>query len=152
MSDPQLLRLREEYRRVEKRKHEIEVSIVDLENRLLLINACIVSLERDERPADSTLETLNIRAKSSLALFYKASGLRKQTEALVVERRAEVQTLMSKLESLTVCPRCSGLGTLSAATRYERMQEEGMIIPVSSTSNCDFCNGSGKVVLADKGT
>ncbi len=149
MSDPQLLRLREEYRRVEKRRHEIEVSIGDLENRLLLINACIASLERHERPADATLEILNIAAKSNLALFYKASGLRKQMEASVIEKKAEVQNMMSKLESLTVCPKCSGLGTLSAATRYERMQE-GMIIPVPSISNCNLCGGTGKLVLAGK--
>ncbi len=67
-------------------------------------------------------------------------------ELSLVEKKAELQNLGSKLASLTTCPKCSGLGSIPKPTIYERMQEGG-IIPVSSTSKCDLCNGSGKLVL-----
>lgn len=146
MLDPQLLRLREEYRRVVRRKLEIEAAIRLMEDYFLLAGKCIASLQRDERPSESILEAVNLKAKSNLTLLYKALGLRKQTELSLIEKKAELQNIGSKLASLTTCPRCSGLGSTPKPTRYERMQEGG-IIPVSSTSKCDLCNGSGKLVL-----
>lgn len=147
MSDPQLLRLREEYRRLEMLKSEVETAVRLLENRLPLVSKCLATLERGERPPDVIIEALSLTSTSNLTLFYKALGLRKQTEASLMEKKAELQNTVSKLESLTVCPRCSGLGTKSSGTRYERMQE-GMIVPMSSVSNCDLCLGSGKLILS----
>lgn len=138
--------MREEYRRLEKRRLEVETTIGLLENRLPLVRKCVACLERDERPSDDVLKTLNLNSKSNLTLLYKALGLRKQIETSLVEKEAELQSLRSNMESFTVCPRCLGLGTISKATKYERMQE-GMIVPISSASKCDLCLGSGRLVL-----
>jgi excinuclease UvrABC ATPase subunit len=146
MSDPQLLRLREEYRKAKRHNLEIESSINDLEHRLDLIRKLQESLEKGASPSNDLLNALNVKARSSLILNYKVLGMKRQTEALLIERKAEAQKVTTTLTSLAVCPRCSGLGSLSGSTRYERTQE-GSIIPVPSISRCDLCNGSGRLVL-----
>jgi hypothetical protein len=146
MSDTQLLRLREEYRRAKRHKLETESSIRDLEYRLDLIGKLLDSLQRGESPSTDALDTVNIKSRSSLTLIYKARASKKQTETSLIEQKAEAEKVTTTLMSLAVCPRCSGLGKLSGPTRYERMQE-GPIIPVPSISRCDFCNGSGRLTL-----
>jgi DnaJ-class molecular chaperone len=150
MSEPQLLRLREEYRRAARHKLEIESSIKDLEHRLELIGKLQNSLRNGE--SSNELQTnLKIRARSNLSLNYKVVGLKKQTEASLIDRKAEAQKVTATLTSLELCPRCSGLGRLSNSTRYERLQE-GPIIPVLSSSKCDLCSGSGRLPLHSKDT
>ncbi len=146
MSDPQLLRLREEYRRTKKHKAEIESGILELENRLGLVTKLLNSMEENGVPARELLEALNIKPKSSLALVYKVLALKKQTEKSLTEAKAEAQKATSTLSSLVVCPRCSGVGRLPGSTKYERMQE-GLIIPVPSSSECSLCRGSGRLFL-----
>jgi hypothetical protein len=146
MSDPQLLRLREEYQRTKKRRAEIESGILGLENRLGLVTKLLNSLEENRVPAHELLESLNIKPKSTLALGFWALGLKKQTEKSLTELKAEAHKATNVLSSLTVCPRCLGIGRLSGSTKYERMQE-GPIIPVLSSQECRLCGGSGRLVL-----
>ena len=146
MSDSQLLRLREEYHKANRHKLEIEASIRDLEDRLELIRKLQDSLQNGEFPSKDLLNALNVKARSNLTLMYKVKGLKKETEDSLIEQRTDAQKVRTILASLDVCPRCSGLGTLSGQTRYERMQE-GAIIPIPSSSKCHMCNGSGKLVL-----
>ncbi len=143
------MRLRDEYRRVEKRKPDVETIMKDLEHLLRLLDTSVVSLERGERPSETVLEAVNLKAKSNLTLLYKALGMRKQTELSLAEKKAELQDIGSQLASLTICPRCSGMGSTPKPIRYERMQEGG-IVPISSISKCDLCQGSGKLALVSE--
>ncbi len=122
---------------------EIESSIRDLQHRLDLIGKLQDSLQHGES-SNEVLATLGIRFRSSLTLNYKVVGLRKQTEASLIDKKAEAQKVTATLMALAICPRCSGLGRLSGPIRYERLQE-GSVIAVPSLPKCDLCNGSGRL-------
>ncbi len=150
MSEPQLLRLREEFRKTEKKKLEIESLIIDRENRLRLIEEVLVAMEKGQPTTNELLNALNITSKSPIALRFKVLGLKAQAETSMTQLKADRTNLLNTLSTLEVCPRCSGVGRTSSATKYERLQE-GPIIPIPLLRECDLCGGSGKLVLADRG-
>ncbi len=118
-----------------------------LESKLELIARCQLLVEKAETPSAQDLANIGVQAQTHLGLYYKILALRKQVEVSIREKRADIDSMEKTKASLTICPTCMGTGVVNVSKVYERLQE-GAIIPISATSDCSICKGSGKLVLS----
>jgi uncharacterized protein YhaN len=148
-------------KRMHKRNKELDDEEKQLKNEEVNLRNSLVNLQnlRDEIEGGVTQQRLKVivnelnmkaRVKFPYVKLVRYFALKnvdrklKDMRLLLRQIPDRIELIKSEREDVNICPSCGGLGS---KVQHQYIREDGLVTPVTKSSECSLCHGKGRIGL-----